>query len=288
MKFSLPERFGTGLAERLLARLPAKLRKQAPEGQAVGGALAAAVAKVPSASKADGGAASLVVRWQDWSGLALRHWRRLKRVHATRTDSERRLLVLGAVAIAWFVADTLLIGPSYAGFKEASTRYNKARAELSSKRAENQRVSNDIQAMTAQLKDEVDAVRKRVAAQKKDIESFQSGLVPAREMRQVLQGLLARTDGVRLVSMKTLSPEETAKLTPGVQDVPGMYRHGLDVKVTGGFNNLYEWLASIERLPRRLLWSGMRLELDEEQRLFLSVRVITLSPDAVPLEIAEP
>jgi len=288
MKLGLPKDWAARLSGVMGARVPAWRRKQkAPEGApGVSPSHTKAVASPKAAAGA--GVPSIVAHWQEWSGLALRHWRRLKRVHAARTDSERRLLVLGAVAVAWFVADTLLIGPSYAAFKEASTRYNKARTELSSKRAENQRVTNDIQAMTVQLKDEVDAVRRRVAAQKKDIESFQSGLVPAREMRQVLQGLLERTDGVRLVSMKTLSPDETAKLTPGVQDVPGMYRHGLDVKVTGGFNNLYEWLASIERLPRRLLWSGMRLELDEEQRLFLSVRVITLSPDAVPLEIAEP
>ncbi len=279
MKFALPERLTTGLAALRRKKAPAASQ---PEG----------VATVPAQAKASGTALAavpaLAASWQEWTGLALRHWRRLKRVHATRTDSERRLLVLGAVAIAWFISDTLLIGPSYASFKETSARYNKVRAELNSKRAENQRVSNDIQAMTAQLKDEVEAVRQRVAGQKKEIDSFQSGLVPAREMRQVLQGLLARTDGVRLVSMKTLSPEETAKLTPGVQDVPGMYRHGLDVRVTGGFNDLYEWLASIERLPRRLLWSGLRLELDEEQRLFLAVRVITLSPDAVPLEISAP
>lgn len=268
MKLALPERFS------------AFLRKRGTVGEA----------SQPAAPKpkAAGETASLVQQWQEWTGLALRHWRRLKRAHAARTASERRLLVLGAVAVAWFISDTLLIGPSYARFKETSVRYAKVRAELNSKRAESQRVNNDIQAMTAQLKDEVEAARQRVAIQKKDIDSFQSGLVPAREMRQVLQGLLARTDGVRLVAMKTLSPEETAKLTPGVQDVPGMYRHGLDVRVSGGFNDLYEWLASVERLPRRLLWSGLRLELDEEQRLFLSVRVITLSPDAVPLEISAP
>ena len=279
MKFALPERFTAGLAA---------LRRKKGGAAPLSEGAATVPAQAQPSGAALGAVPALVAGWQEWTGLALRHWRRLKRVHATRTDSERRLLVLGAVAIAWFVSDTLLIGPSYASFKEASVRYNKARTELSSRRAENQRVSNDIQAMTAQLKDEVEAVRQRVAAQKKDIDSFHSGLVPAREMRQVLQGLLARTDGVRLVSMKTLSPEETAKLTPGVQDVPGMFRHGLDVRVTGGFNDLYEWLASIERLPRRLLWSGLRLELDEEQRLFLSVRVITLSPDAVPLEISAP
>jgi len=285
MKFALPQGWSARLGGAFTARLNAMRRRKASEAASDA---APSEAKAVVVQKASADAASIVARWQEWSGLALRHWRRLKRVHATRTDSERRLLVLGAVAIAWFVADTLLIGPSYASFKAASTRYNKVSAELSSKRAESQRVSHDVEVMTAQLKDEVETVRKRVAQQRKDIESFQSGLVPAREMRQVLQGLLARTDGVRLVSMKTLAPDETAKLIPGVQDVPGMYRHGLDVKVTGGFNNLYEWLASAERLPRRLLWSGMRLELDEEQRLSLSVRVITLSPDAVPLEIAEP
>lgn len=228
------------------------------------------------------------IQWQDSLAMALRQWRRLRRVHARRSDSERRILVIGAVAVAWLLADSAFLTPALARVKAATTRHNQVKAELSTKSAEAARYTNDLKMMTDQLTVEVEALRERVAKQREEIESFQSGLVPAREMRAVLQNMLAQTDGVRLMSVKTLSADEARKVLPVANEVPGLYRHAMDVTVSGPFQNLVDWLVSVEGMQRRLLWSGMTLALDEQQRLSLSVRLVTLSPDLVPLEISEP
>jgi MSHA biogenesis protein MshJ len=223
---------------------------------------------------------------EGWS-LLLRHWRRVKRAHAARSESERRLIVLGIVALTWFLIDAVFFTPSLTRVQEAHARLVKVKTELASKSAESARYTHDIKLMTQQLQGDVDKLRQRVAAQQEEIDSFQNGLVPARDLRKVLQAMLADTAGLSLVSMKTLGPEEAAKVLPPAQEVPGMYRHAMELRISGGFSDLHDWLLSVEGMPRKLLWSGMQLELDEEQRLFLSVRVVTLSPDTVPLEIAE-
>lgn len=217
-----------------------------------------------------------------------RQWRQWRRVHAARTLSERRLLVLAMVALTWFVVDFVLVTPSYKRFSEAQARVKKANGELQAKQAEATRYQNDMQMMTAQLQSEVDRIRKSVAKQHEDLEALQGGLVPAREMRGVLEGLLERGGSLRLISMKTLSPQEGQRAGAAVPELAGLYRHGLEVTLQGGFNDLLQWQKGAEQLPRKLLWSGMQLAVDEQHRVALTVRLFTLSPDIEPLEISPP
>lgn len=218
----------------------------------------------------------------------LKRWRQWRRVHAARTLSERRLLVVAGVALSWFLLDQALVTPGYQAFKAASTRFKTADTTLRTQQAETARFGADLAAMENQLKGEVSRMRLVVAQQQKDLEELQSGLVPAREMRQVLDGLFSRNAQVRLVSVKTLSVDEARKAGLSVQDMPGLYLHGLDVTLQGGFVDLLTWLGAAEALPRKLLWSGMQLQSDEQKGLLLTVRMFTVSPDPDPLEILAP
>jgi MSHA biogenesis protein MshJ len=217
-----------------------------------------------------------------------RLWRKWRRIHAARSGNERRLLVVGAVAVTWFITDTVFLTPAVTRFKASSQRYDKASVELRNKEDEQRRYTSDMVAITTQLKGDVDRLRADVAKQKKDIDAFQDGLVPAREMRNLLQTLMARHDDVRLISMKTMTGDELRKLSPGAKDMPGLYRHGMELKLQGRFVSLLQWLLAAESSPRKLMWSGMRLEVDSKQQLFLTVNLFTLSPDAEPLEISAP
>jgi MSHA biogenesis protein MshJ len=217
-----------------------------------------------------------------------RLWRKWRRMHAVRAAGERRILVVGAVAVTWFICDSLLLTPAMSRFQSSNTRYKRASTELESKQEQQRRYSSDMVAMTAQLKGDVERLRTDVARQKKDIDSFQEGLVPARDMRQLLQAVLTGRSDLRLMAMKTLTPEEVRKLSPGIKDMPGLFRHGLELRLQGSFHGLLEWLSTMENWPRKVLWSGLKLELDDKQQLFLTVTLFTLSPDADPLEIAAP
>jgi MSHA biogenesis protein MshJ len=223
-----------------------------------------------------------------WQTEGLKRWRQWRRMHAARTLSERRLLVVAGVALTWFLLDQALVTPGYQSFKTASTRFKAADTNLRNQQVETARFGADLAAMENQLKGEVSRMRLVVAQQNKDLEELQHGLVPAREMREVLDGLFSRHAQVRLVSVKTLSVDEARKAGMSVQDLPGLYLHGLDVTLQGSFVDLLAWLEAAEELPRKLLWSGMQLQSDEQKGLMLTVRMFTVSPDPDPLEILAP
>ncbi|MEY4428997.1 MAG: hypothetical protein RLZZ182_1686 [Pseudomonadota bacterium] len=225
---------------------------------------------------------------QDLEDQARRRWRQWRRQHAARTLSERRLLVIAGAAVCWYLLDLTMFTPAWTRFKAAQMRATTAESAIRARDAEVARQGQDLALMEGQLKGELERLRVSVGQQKKALAELQSGLVPARDMRQVIEGLLARNGNLSLLSMKTLSPEDITKagLTP--QDASGLYRQGLEVIVTGGFNDLLAWLVSAEQMPRKLLWQGLVLQTDEAGRLILNVRLLTVSPDAEPLEISAP
>ncbi len=219
---------------------------------------------------------------------ARRRWRQWRRQHAARTLSERRLLVIAGAAVCWYLLDLSLFTPAWSRYKAASLRATTAESAVRARDAEVARQGQDLALMEGQLKGELERLRASVKQQAKALDELQSGLVPAGEMRQVIEGLLARNGNLGLVSMKTLSPEDITKAGLSPQDASGLFRQGLEVVMTGGFNDLLAWLVTAEQMPRKLLWQGLVLSTDDTGRLLLNVRVLTVSPDAEPLEITAP
>ncbi len=198
-------------------------------------------------------------------------------------------MIVAALAVLWLLADTLWITPSYKSAMLARTSLSTTQLELAALQqqqaaqvAEGARASATVQADLA-------LIRKRLQDNSAAFAEVERVLVPAREMRELLKGLLAEQQRLRLISMKTL-PRTAVKLPQtqtqaGVQDAQ-LYRHGLEITVAGGFHDLLNWLLSIEHMPRKVLWSSLMLASDEQSRLSLTVSVQTLSRDADPMEIA--
>lgn len=91
--------------------------------------------------------------------------------------------------------------------------------------------------------------------------------------------------------MRTLPPVEVqfnggkGAVAPS-GSAPVLYSHGLEITVSGPYLDLVAWLRGVEQLPRRLLWSGMTLNVADGAPPALMLQVQTYSPDRDPLEIA--
>lgn len=226
-----------------------------------------------------------------WAPQALLRWRQLRRQFDARLPNERRLLIVAAVALIAYLCDLVLITPAFEALKAARQREQVAsmsrdamQAELNRKRVE---LANRL--MAAQK--EQAELRKRLADGEQELARQQSMMAPARDMQNLLEGLLAQHGQLRLKSMRTQPPVEVqfngakgASAPAGA--APVLYSHGLEISVAGPYLDLVAWLRSIEQLPRRLLWSGMTLSVADGAPPTLTLQVQTYSPDRDPLEIA--
>jgi MSHA biogenesis protein MshJ len=133
------------------------------------------------------------------------------------------------------------------------------------------------------------ALRARVAATDEDMRIFTTDLVDPAEMRSVLEELLRRQTGLKLVSAvnraaePVLVDEEPAPgETPPEEsssDAPRLYRHSLVLELEGNYLDCLRYVESVELLPWHIYWSRLEVETDEYPTNRIVIELTTLSLD---------
>ncbi len=112
-------------------------------------------------------------------------------------------------------------------------------------------------------------------------------------MRSVLEEMLGRNRRVSLLDMKTLPsgplaqpgaakpPADGAKPASGIapQAERPVYRHGMELTVSGTYFDLLAYVSELERLPTQLYWGGAELDASRYPVLRMRLVIFTLSLD---------
>ncbi|MBI2749358.1 MAG: hypothetical protein HYX43_08505 [Burkholderiales bacterium] len=215
-------------------------------------------------------------------------WRQGRRLFDARMLNERRLIIVAVVAFVWFLLDSALVTPSFQQFTQASKRNKAAVMARDALVAETQRRKQDMALKETEALQEISRIKERIERSKQALAQQQAMLIPAREMRSLLEGLLTQHGRLQVRLMRTMVPEEV-KFAP----IPGvalsqalLYRQSMEVAVSGSFLEVLTWLRSVEALPRKLLWDGLTLKTDDRGAVTLTMVVHTFSPDRDALEIS--
>jgi MSHA biogenesis protein MshJ len=222
-----------------------------------------------------------------WMPILQTRWQRGRRAFDARLLTERRLIVVAVVCVVWLIMDNLLVTPSYGQLSEAFKAKRATEATYTTLKGLADQHEADILAKQKEASQELEHTRQRVMQGEKELQQVQSMLAPAREMRHLLEGLLAQHGQLKVKSMTTVAPREVnLGVGSGPDEKVQLYRHGMDLTVEGSFHEMLDWLVTLENLPQRLLWDGIQLSADEQSQLTMSVSVHTFSPDRDTLEIA--
>lgn len=133
------------------------------------------------------------------------------------------------------------------------------------------------------------ALRARVAATDEEMRIFTTDLVDPAEMRSVLEELLRRQTGLKLLSAVNRAAEPVLadeELAPGEappeessSDAPRLYRHSLVLELEGSYLDCLRYVESVERLPWHIYWSRLEVETDEYPTNRIVIELTTLSLD---------
>lgn len=134
------------------------------------------------------------------------------------------------------------------------------------------------------------ALRARVAATDEEMRVFTTDLVDPAEMRSVLEELLNRHAGLKLVSAVNRAAEpvlvDEERTPPGEappekpsSDATRLYRHSLVLELTGSYLDCLRYVESVERLPWHIYWSRLEVETDEYPTNRIVIELTTLSLD---------
>jgi MSHA biogenesis protein MshJ len=129
------------------------------------------------------------------------------------------------------------------------------------------------------------ALKGELAGLDREIAGEERKFTSPSQMRGVIEGMLARNRGVKLVDLKTLPVSSIEDQRAGAAEkapakpVPGrlVYRHGMELTVAGGYLDLLAYVADLERLPTQLYWGALDMDASAYPRLAMKLTVYTLS-----------
>lgn len=220
--------------------------------------------------------------------LLRQHWTRLNERYLTLSQRERMLVALAVVLGPLLIGHSLFLDPMRARVKGLENGVAAQSASAAQLQAE---VIN----LQQQLKIDPDAGRKAELAAligerdklDEQLRQFGTVLVRPEEMNGLLERLLVRNAGLRLVSLKTLAPQSVLQPGDAAKEGDGkpversfdLYRHGVEIRLEGSYGQLQSYLAQLEKLQQRLLWGQLRYRVVDYPKAELTLTVYTLSPD---------
>lgn len=186
------------------------------------------------------------------------------------------VLVLAGISygVLWFLgwADHSATRSQIAQLQEQTTSNLEAQQALEQAR-------NNPQLQT--LSDQNEQLREQVAALNDRISGITEVLIPPDTMATLLRELLGSSD-LTLVRFRALPVQ------PLDQDDTGeaqLFRHQLDIELSGQFDALTGYLDTIEALPWRLFWDELSVETDLYPNLRIRLKVHTLSDQEAWLNV---
>jgi MSHA biogenesis protein MshJ len=209
-----------------------------------------------------------------WSGLAAKI--------DGRTARERAIL-FGVLLIALYaLADLALFAPQARERKQIELKMSEYRRRITlSEDVLNQAVVRADPAALARQR--LEAAQQVLVARSRALEGLSSRLIPPQEMPKILQALSQRQTDLRLIGLRTLDAQAVGALAaaqPG-----GLYRHGVELTLEGGYAGFASYLERLERMPYGVYWGGLELDATAYPKLTLKLTLYTLSQDKAWLAV---
>ena len=203
----------------------------------------------------------------------------LKR-YAERIDAatlrERALIFLSLTLVLVFAANAIFLEPMRAKQKRFAAETAQRQKELDTVQSEVQRMARSVQVdPDAPNRARQTALREQLRELDARIAQEQRRFTPPERMRGVLQEMLERNKRVALLDLRSLPVAPI-----GAEGAAGtLYRHGIEITLSGTYVELYEYLRALESLPTQLYWRRAELVVGEHPVATLKLTAYTVSFD---------
>jgi MSHA biogenesis protein MshJ len=226
-----------------------------------------------------------------------RLWQQIAEKVDNATLRERAMIFAAAAVVLIALLDVVLIEPELVQQRRLSH-------EIAQRQADIKGMQDQLQALALVRQSDPDRdSRQRLAALKKRVGEIEAVLAeeqhkfaPPEQVGALLGEMLSRNRKLLLVDMRTL-PVATLNgngsdaNTPAAQNPAGaakpvaagadakIYRHGVEITVTGTYLDLLAYLKDLEKLPNQMYWGKLDLNVAAYPQVTLKLSVYTLSLD---------
>jgi MSHA biogenesis protein MshJ len=204
--------------------------------------------------------------------------------YADRVDAmslRERVLIFFAVAVVLIaIVDSALLDPILRRQKASSQRIQQQQDEVRAMQAQVQAYAQARSGDGASAKGQRFEKRKaELAALDREMAEKHRGLVTSERMAKMLSEIVKRNPDIELVSLRTLTATGLASTPGSAPGGSGIYRHGVEIAVSGSYLKMLNYVSQLERLPAKIFWGNMELQAGAYPQATLKITLYTLSPE---------
>lgn len=204
--------------------------------------------------------------------------------YAERIDAatlrERVMIFLALAFVLVFIANAALLEPLRVKQKRLAVEIAQQLKELQTLQSEVPRMALSVQVdPDAPNRERRKTLREQLAQLDARIAQEQRRFTPPERMRAVLEEMLQRNKGLALVDLRSIPVVPIGGARSGSDTSGGLYRHGIELTVSGSYLDLYEYLRALEKLPTQLYWRQAELTVSEHPVVTLKLTAYTVSFD---------
>jgi len=132
-------------------------------------------------------------------------------------------------------------------------------------------------------REKIQSLRAQMEQLERQFEQQQKQFVAPAKMTAVLGNLLGKNRKLKLLSLRNLQPTGVSELSAAAKPAaPGsreVFRHAIEVSISGSYFDLLEYVDALERMPQHLFWDALELRVAQYPQSVLTLTVYTLSPE---------
>jgi MSHA biogenesis protein MshJ len=226
----------------------------------------------------------------------IRLWQR----YADRIDAmtlRERVFIFAAITVALAaLLDTLFLDAEMKKERRLSTAIAQRQSEMKALESQVAKLATGgVQDADRARRERLVEVKRLLADTEREIALEERKFTAPEQMKRVVEEMLARNATVRLIELHTLPTTSIAEArTPAGQKPPAkpaspgerlIYRHGMELTVSGSYLDLLRYLQDLERLPTQLYWSALSLDAARYPTHTMKIVVYTLSLDPAWLNV---
>ena len=209
---------------------------------------------------------------------------------------ERALVFAASAAVLIALLNTLLIEPQLVKQRRLSGEVAQRQGEMRTIQEKLQAVALARQAdPDREIRRQLEALKLKVSETEARLLEEQRKFAPPEQVGVLLGEMLSRNRKLQLVDLRTLPvasfagnatvadkgpPQKPAAAKPATPAGGGqIYRHGVEITVSGNYLDLLAYLKDLEQLPSQLYWGKVELSVAAHPKVTLKLSVYTLSLD---------
>lgn len=220
-------------------------------------------------------------------------WTKYVAWFAARAPRERLILAAATAFAILFVGFNFFVEPAMLRARKASRGIAEATNTIPALERALAELNSSANDPDARLRKEQEHLAATWAEQAQRFAVIERRAVPASAMPALLETMVGRSPGLQLVGLRTLAVEPLlkprapadAKDTTPAPPKTNLYRHSVELKVSGNYLALLEYLARLETEAPGLGWSRLSVDTERYPHSVLSVTVQTLSLDSAWLTL---